>query len=685
MKKSLIFGLIAVVSAGLLLAGCSQATDSDTTYLDKYAIYGEIGAEVLQARIDESIATGGMVVLADGLTIDDTNASVVDFKTAQVQVNGKVTAQGITINAVDASVTWLENGEFDTSSDGVYIYRNAEDILRPDNLSRITAGSGVQFVNRLQDIIETATAAAVRNFTFGPLEDYDYSTGTGISVKVNATGLTGLYVLGTLTVPADGVAPTLSDGITALGTVDVTGNNSVVFGGKVAMADPATLTSSQVGGAVITLPDTPSIPNVRIELGNDITVNSTTTTTFAVAGKLNGLGTLKVTSALTTLITIGGGNGNVVFTNAAIASTGLSIGSTGTTTFEGTFTNTSGAAYIAGDVVFKGNVTRTAGDVYFGGDVTLYNGKTLTLTTTGTVNLAAGKQIIVGGGAISGADGTVPFTPVLEAVTTTALTPVTGAVLTAGAAYGSTATEVELAAAKSIDLGTASLAITTGDLRVAAGSTLGITAKTLSTTGLAGRLSLADGATVTLSNSADSKIDFGTVASEATVAGNATNPVSLTASGAAVTLGNDTISGAGATLALGVGTGGSVDAVITTGAGKNLTLDGAVLDLSGSGKVTVVAAGSLTLVNQGTIFLAEGGSPVDYDYIKYDSEPYYATLGGGVRSALGATAQTETPADIVINSIAHLSGGGVTIRPDGSNALDFIKGSGAPKLTKAGS
>jgi hypothetical protein len=685
MKKSLIFGLIAVVSAGLLLAGCSQATDSDTTYLDKYGIYGTVGAELLQARIDEAIASGGVIVLADGLTIDGTNASAVDFKTARVQVNGEVDATGITINAVDAAVTWLDGGAFTSTGGGVYLYRNAEDILKPDNTSRLDSDiTGAQFFNRLQDISETATHAAVRNFTFGTTQDFDYSTvPTGVSAKVNATTLSNLYVLGTLTVPAGGVAPGIT--VNVLGTVDVTGNNDVVLAGAtVVMTDPATLTSSVVGGAVIKLPDSdPSIPNALIESGKDITVNSGTTTTFKLPGKLDGPGTLKVTPALTTIITIGGGNGNAVFTNAAFASTGLYLGNTGTTTFEGTFTNTSGNAVIAGNVVFKGDVARTAGTVWFGGDVTLYNGKTITLTTDGTVTLAAGKKIIVGGGAVSGGSGeTVPLAPVLEAAADTLLTPATGAILTAGAVYGSSASEAEIAAAKSVSLGTAALAITSGTLRVAAGATLDVNGVTLSTTGIAGRLSLADGATVQLTG-ADSKIDFGTVASEATVAGNTTNVTFLTASGAAVTLGDDTISGAGATLAPGIAASGSVDAVITTADGKNLTLDGVTLDLSVSGKVTVNATGSLTLVNQGTLYLAEGGFENDWGFIKYTD--YFAKLGGGVRSALGATEQNDTAVVINLNSIAHRSGGGVTIQADGTNAIDFVKGSGVPQLSKLGS
>lgn len=696
MKKSLIF-VIAVLSAFALITACSQATDSDVTSPNRHSIHGTIAAEYLQAKINDAIAGGEQIILEDGLTITNANASFVDFKNARVQVAGTVTAANITINAVDASVTWLEEGAF-TGTGMKYLYRNAEEVLKPDNSSRLlTANAGVQFVDRLQDILQTATDAAVRNFTLGEQPDYDYSTGTAVPARVNATqSLANLYVLGTLTVPSTGANPSLLTMIYALGTVDVTGNNDVVFstGSKVTMADSAVLTSSILGSKTITL-GTLTIPNVRLDSGKDITVQGTAGA-FTIKGKLDGTGTLKVVPAVTGL-TINGGNGNVEFmdTVSTATNTVLTVKNTGKTTFNGPVTINSGTAdpdlsVIAGDVDFKADVTRTKGAVSFGGDVYLYNGKKITLSDTQTVTLAAGKQILVGGGAVTGVAETVPFTPVLEAAVKTVLTPATGAVLTAAAAYTFPYTEEAVADAKKITLSTQKLTIGSGTLRVVGEGILAIDQTTLATKGIApvrsGFLTLAPGAKVNFTANTTSKLDFGTADGEATISGDSASVTSLTAT-AAVTLGDDTISGAGAVLVLGTeGTAGTNDAVITTAATKNLTLDGVTLDLSGSGKVIVPGDGFLTLKNQGKLLLAaEDGSnfPNTSAYIKYSAN--FGTITGGSRNAIGAAAQTDTPTLINIVSIAHSSDAEVRIKADGSNALTFITGANVPQFSETNS
>jgi hypothetical protein len=692
-KKGLMLGFIAVLSAGLVLTGCSQATDSTATTVGRNSLYGTVTVPILQSRIDAAIAAGESIILEDNLTINTTGGTVVDFKTARVHVNGSITATGVTINAVDAAVTWEgDDGEFATSTGG-YLYRRSEDITKADGITlRITSGTGAQFVDRLQDITESATRAAVRNFTFGPVADNDYSTGTAIPIRVNATGLNTLYVLGELTVPPGGVPPSvlIADGIRALGTVNVTGNDDTVLSNaKVFLTNPATITSKVVGGVVVTIASG-TLPNVRVESGQDITIKDGITDTFTIPGKLDGPGTLRVIPVIATggTVTIGGGNGNVVFEGTITSGNALTIKNTGTAAFKDDVAITAASITIAGDAVFEGNVTTTtSGAVSFGGNVTLHNGKAVTLayaTAVDTLTLALGKTISVGGALVTGGGGErIPVSPVLKAAMKTVLTPADGAVLTAAAAYNNTASDEAKAAAKQITLDTAALAITSGDLRVVEEGIFTIDGIALSTASIFGALSLEPGGVINLADNT-SIINFGIAAAETAITGDAAVVTSLTAKGAVVTLGQGAITGAGATLTPHIATGGAAgtnDMIIGPIATKSLTLDGATLDLSESGKLTILGTGSVTLVNQGKLFLVPDGFPNTYDYISYT--PNFGVIGGGTRIALGATEMNETsPVAIAISSIAHQSGAGVTISGDGTNALSFIKGSGLPLFSK---
>jgi hypothetical protein len=693
LKKGLVFGLMAVLSAWLVLTGCSQATDGSTTTVGRNSIYGTVTVPILQERIDAAIAAGESIILEDDLTITG-GGTVVDFKTARVHVNGTVNAGGITINAVDAAVTWEgDKGEFTTTGGG-YLYRMEADIWKSDKITlRISANTGAQFVNSLQGILQTARAAAVRNFTFGPLADYDYSTSpTGVPARVNATNLETLYVLGELTVPRDGVPPSALTAINALGTVNVTGNDDAVLShAKVILTNPATLTSKVIGGAAVTIKDAGSIPNVRVESGNDITIKIATPTVFSIPGKLDGPGTLKVIPPLTGAVTIGGGNGNIDFASTITTSAAVTIHSTGTATFGNDVGITAANLTVDGDAVFKGSVTTTtSGAVSFGGNVTLHNGEAITLayaTTADTLTLAAGKTISVGGALVSGGGGElIPVSPVLKAAKTTTITPADGAVLTAAAAYNNTATDDDKVQAKQITLGTAGLTITEGDLRVVQDGIFTIDGFALSTASIFGVLSLEPGAVINLADDS-SIINFGIIANETAITGDDTAVTYLTAAGGVVTLGKGTISGAGASLIPHIATtGGAVgtdDMAIGPITDKSLTLDGVTLDLSESGKVIIPGTGSVTLENQGKLLLVAEGFRNDYNYLLYTG-PHYGEIGGGNRIALGAAEMNETtPAAVNISSIAHSSGSGVTIRGNGTDDLTFIKGTGLPQFIKA--
>jgi hypothetical protein len=129
---------------------------------------------------------------------------------------------------------------------------------------------------------------------------------------------------------------------------------------------------------------------------------------------------------------------------------------------------TDGAVTVRGDASFSGNVVRTSGALEFGGNVALAAGKTLTLTTTGTVTLGAGKSI---NSALSAGSAKVVLTPAAS-----------GAILT-----------VDNSDAKTIALSAQGLTITSGNLTVAADAELDTGDQAVTVTGT---LTAASGATV---------------------------------------------------------------------------------------------------------------------------------------------------------------------------------------------
>jgi hypothetical protein len=335
--------------------------------------------------------------------------------------------------------------------------------------------------------------------------------------------------------------------------------------------------------------------------------------TFTIGGKLTGAGTLEVSTALTT-ITIGrqnvvSGNGNVRFPDVVGTSlTTVNIRSTGTVTFGGDITGPglTAASEIYGDAVFKGDVT-TAAVLNLRGNVTLVSGKTLNLNnnTANFLTLGANKTLSVEYTIDKGVSfATAP-------VLTTGPEDVVLTPDTAGATLTFAAAPKDESAAKVLTLGTQSLTITDGTLRVEPGATLAINAVALTTnntvaTAKIGYLALADGGALMLDNTA------ATYGSVVNTSGNtsitATSDATLTASGGTITLGRDTIEGSVAGAVLAPTKGAAVFGV--TGV-KSLTLKRVDLNLASYGTISLAAAGDqVILTDRAKLTLSdkEGGT-----------------------------------------------------------------------------
>jgi hypothetical protein len=518
----------------------------------------------------------------------------------------------------------------------------------------------------------TAQAAAVREYTLGPIADYDYSTSSsGIPARIVAEDLTALYVLDKLTLPIDGTAPNLV-GITALGTADVTGTrpgvslNAAGAGASLTLGTCSTLTSSQ-GGVIVYTPNAATIPNVEVAEGKALTIQQAAAAAgLDIHGKLKGRGTL-VVSTDPTALTIGGGDGNVTFSAAAItAASGIALRNTGVVTFAGTL-GLGGDSLIAGDVVFNGNVTATA-ELNLRGNVTLVNAGVISFDNVMT--LGAGKTISAKITPTPAGSATT-IAPVLAAGSDDVeLTPTGAVTLTAeGAPTKNTEEAVNLA--KKISFGGNPLEITTGTLRVAPGAIFEVNDKTLSTKidpDEIGYLAVAaTGALSFTAGTGNSEINIGDTEISSAAASK------LLAEGGTVILGNDKIQGDAVGAKLIASTGG-INPVFTVdptpAGGKVLILQQVDLNLAGHGSLKIKGltgtVNQVTLADLAKITLNNGTEGRTTDRNKIGAAGAYATLTGDFEAVTAGSATTSQAAW----SVAHKGGSNVSLIGIGTASTD---------------
>ncbi|MFP3091000.1 hypothetical protein LQZ21_11815 [Treponema sp. TIM-1] len=635
LKKSLIFGSVVLFVAALItLTGCPTSVDDDSSSGTQYAhrIYGfQVDPYQAQEAIDNAVAAGQYVVLEDGL---DIRAGELNFKGAEVRINGRVTFNGGVMNMTDATVSWAEGAGI-TMTGGFYICREGTDFGGAEFRDRVD-GYEAWFAESLERIRPSSRRAAVREFTLGTRQNYDYSRdSSGVDAKVSAPNLERLFVLDKLTIPTIAASPDVLT-LVALGEVDVTGtiiNPDVIIGDNDALAlgSCSTLTSSR--GATIAVPrnhpdpffDKTLIPNIRVGEGGITLSQVGGSAPLIIRGKLTGPGTLEVTP---TNITVYGGDGNLLVIGNG--SRQLDILSTGRVTFTGDLTippNNNIASVIYSDVVFGGDVVINS-PLGLYGNVTLPNhGQTIDFTQP--VTLGAGKTITlqvtpqkttqsIPAPLLTAAGGPVVLTPGGTSTFTTAGAPTTDA--------------AKIAAAKRINLSGGPLEITDGTLQVVPEAIFGNEAALRTKTGdpnEVGYLAVADGGALALTSAS--------VAIGNPVLGGGTS-FSFTASGGTITLGNHQITGSapGTKLTLPRGTNGTIN---VAGAGA-LILNKVELDLATAGTITL-AGGSTVELDDGakiTLTAGENGQPTTWGYI--------TTTGGGYARLTGAfTGLTPDPTD----------------------------------------
>jgi hypothetical protein len=383
-RKSLLFGLLAVLSAVLIFTGCANPADGSDGAPGGTGGTGEKGADGpsylsgphTTAGIQDAIDSGVPVVFAGVVQSD---SGVVTIPAGRnVKLVGDAAYSVITSKTATLIVT--DSTAILPTSTGK-IAKGAGDltVVAPQSVLSASVASDVipvTIYNSFEEIEGTPTTLALA----GPVEIVSSGTSSGKTIKAgDLSTVTGqLYVVGELTVSADlTITPLYVTGKAKFDTTSQTGIKSVTAG----------------------------------------SVESSVAITGASNADITVTGELKTTAAVT------------------LAGTGkLDAGSLN---LAGNLTTATGAVTVKGASVLGGNVSRTSGVYSFGGDVTIADGKSITLTSTDTVTLAKGAAIKVDSDTVlSAPNGDVVITPVTGAVLTAASKKI--AVGTAGIAFKGT-------------------------------------------------------------------------------------------------------------------------------------------------------------------------------------------------------------------------------------------------------
>jgi hypothetical protein len=494
----------------------------------------------------------------------------------------------------------------------------------------------------------TSTAPSL-TLTLGDEEDYvvlpTIDATVPLTIQGRLAGIEGLTIAG-----IKGPAPLTIKDDTHIGALTIT---EIVEGALVSVSTPA------LGDVTITK-NAGSISLGAPDLAGSITIgNNVTTGTITIAAgnidqnvtvKTENSGTINFDAPTITspaVVTIARNTGEVNFVQnlSVTTSKGIKVPvntDTGVINFYGTFTSGvlgdgdltpaafanniagSGKLVFGGLATFGGNTNIDSNLVFnagftqaanttlaLGGDVTLANGQSITIGFgTGSITLKEAKKLLVGDVPVlvGGAGGAKIKPP----NSTPALT------LLAGIRVPDDEDDLNY---KTLALTGGSITGIDGDLRIA-GTGLLFTETTIET-GL-GSLTLEDGA-ILLLPSTDSKVTLGTTTGTDTViAGTGgtggdyptiayATPVQFAASGGAVSLGSNKISGSGATLVSPEDiTGGpqiTLGDLASGSANKILTIAGVNLDLQFGGSLAIAKATAGTPAPVNKVILEAGANP----------------------------------------------------------------------------
>ncbi|MCG7630526.1 hypothetical protein MHM88_22220, partial [Epibacterium sp. MM17-32] len=620
-----------------------------------------------------SVDNSGDVTVSGGTVADLDNLS-----------GGAVTVSGGTVADLD------NDGEATLSGGTVTQVRNtgsATLTVSGGNVDEVVNSATMSMSDgSVTELSNSGGSASISDGTVGSIDNNGGATlvvGADASVSsVANTGsstVTSAGTIGSLTTSGSGVI-TNTGNIT--GTVGLTGssqldNDGGVIGGDVTVVGSGTLTNSGTIQGTISGAGANTITNSGVVVGAVTVSSDTTFTTSGTAGTVTNHGTTNVTDGDVSDLE-NGTDGTLEIASGATVATVTNAGSGTSAGAIGSLINTGGSFTTSGDVtgtttVSGGSVTNDGGSLQ--GDVTVADGATLVTSGTAGMVSNAGSTSVTGGSVDDLDNGTSGTVSVSAGASVASLS---------NAGTGSSAGEVG-----TLTQTTGSFT-NTGDVT----GTTTITGGTVSNDGgdLQGAVSVAAGATLETSGSADEVTSAGTVAINGGTVAELTNSGAVTIAAAgtlgALTTSAGSVDNSGAISGDVAITGGTVTS--SGSIGGAVTLSGGSLETSGSigGALTntasLVSTGSIggDLVNQGSATASLSGS-LSGTLSTADSAA--VTISGDLSGLAGIT--HDSSEDFVVE------GGTTVLAADASvaNAGTFVisgaslNGSGTGSFVNAGS
>ena len=593
-------GTILVTGATTVNGGTVTTTGETQTYNGDVTVNTPVNFTGTTVQFDEDIIAGANAVTVTGIAIIGSAADDV-VNAGALTVTG---ASTINAGAITTALNQTYTGAVTLGSG-----------------TTLTAGGSLLASSTVDgnfDLILAVTGSST--FTGAVGAGAAIGDGTGAAITINSTGATEFQstvnaASGIIQAAAAGTV-TFRDNVTIAGTGDTDSNfaNSVVLDGLTftsgdgvvfgsSAADVVTLS----GGPVTLVISGTTTVNAIVNGNQDLVINSTGNTTFnaAVGGTT---AATEIGDGTGASITFGAGAGAVTFESTVRTQTGMAQNNTaGLVTFRDNVTISNGdtASTFDGNVVLDGMTFDSARGVTFGNAAT----DTVTLSS-GDVTLVIDEATVFNALVDGGQDliinslGTTAFNAAVGA--TIAIGDGTGASLTIGAGAGAVTFNSTLRTATGItQSGTAGLLTFDEDVNILGAGT----GTTLSGNVLLDGLTFTSAGAVTIGDAGTDTLTLSEGNVTLAVAGVTTvnastdgafdliiNSTGTTTFAAPVGFNTAIGDGTGASITLGAGAG-AVTFSSTLRTATGLLQDNAAGTVTFDGDVTIVAAGTATILN----------------------------------------------------------------------------------------
>jgi hypothetical protein len=393
-RKSLLFGLLAVLSAVLIFSGCANPADGAAGPQGLGGGQGPEGPKGVATL--PSGATPALLAAyfknADKVFVVAApvagNFTVPQGKTLAVVGNVNLSGVTLSINAFEGTID-VSEGKFINATSATFL-------VKPDVAEAfaeaVPSGIVPEYLSSIPDpVAEIDGPVVLDSLAIGGMDNI-----TAANFLTFAGSSDTVYVLGNAVIDAATAVDLTNPKLVVYGEIQAEGTGPLTIGANVEGSLKATGALKLEGVSNLSELDTGTYT---------VTVTTEATIELDTLNSASG-GKLELLAAVTKVV-IGEGNGNIEFNTGAPAfvTAASSFGNTGTTTFKAAASAAISISF-AGPVVFEGDLTLTAVPAEFGASASFTAGKILKLTSNASiVTLKPGASLGLNG--LQGSQGQI--------------------------------------------------------------------------------------------------------------------------------------------------------------------------------------------------------------------------------------------------------------------------------------